>query len=188
VERLQGHLDSPLSAKGQLQVVALAERFQHIAVSALYSSDLGRAQQTAGPLAAATHLPVTLDARLRERSLGVFEGLTRDEAAQRYPDVYRVHRTNDADFEIPGGQSLRAHATQVLEAVHDIANRHLGQTVVLVTHGGALSAIFRACVGVPLETPRAFSLPNAGINLVELTGDRLKLVTWGDTLHLKPAG
>src|SRR5215217_8566820 len=80
---LQGHRDSPLSAEGLRQADALAARLATVSFSALYSSDLGRALQTAGRIAARTGHQVHADARLRERGLGVLEGLTREEANQR---------------------------------------------------------------------------------------------------------
>jgi 2,3-bisphosphoglycerate-dependent phosphoglycerate mutase len=184
-ERLQGHSDSPLSAKGQAQVEALGKRFQKLPIAALYTSDLGRAVASARPIAEATGRAAILDARLRERRLGVFEALTRTEAASHYPDLYQTHELHDPAFTLPGGQSLQEHSLQTLEAVRDIAGRHVGEAVALITHGGALSALFRASVGVSLDTPRAFSIANAALNAFDLVGGRLKLICWGDTAHFE---
>lgn len=182
--RLQGHRDSALSAHGLEQVAALGRRLANEPLSAIYTSDLGRAVTTARAVAGTRHAAPLLDARLRERALGVFEGLTREEARAQHPELYAAHESHAADFKLPGGQSLREHQQQSLDVARELAQRHIGQTIALVTHGGALSAVFRASVGVSLETPRRFSLGNAAVNLFELHGEHFKLVTWGDAQHL----
>ena len=78
--RLQGHLDSALSPEGLRQADLLAARLSSVSFHALYSSDLGRALETARRIATRTGHSILQDWRLRERGLGVFEGLTRDEA------------------------------------------------------------------------------------------------------------
>src|ERR1051325_10264843 len=74
--KLQGQMDSPLTPSGLAQSRALAERFSRCPISALYSSDLGRARQTAESIAVRTGQEIRFDDRLRERHLGVFQGLT----------------------------------------------------------------------------------------------------------------
>ena len=79
----QGHLDTPLTDVGIAQARAVAERLGKASFSRLYSSDLGRAHKTA---AIRTGHSIKTDLRLRERSLGVFEGLTTPEIQTRYPE------------------------------------------------------------------------------------------------------
>src|SRR5205809_708167 len=89
----QGHLDSPLTEKGMAQAKALAQRLAQEKFNALYSSDLGRAVQTAEMIAAVTGHEIVTDARLRERNLGVFQGLNGDEIKEKFPEEYRFHRS-----------------------------------------------------------------------------------------------
>src|SRR6185437_6481205 len=86
--RLQGQADPPLDEVGRLQAVASARLLVAYSPGAIISSDLARAVQTARPLAELLGLPVILDRRLRERSLGGWEGLTRDEVIRRDPEQY----------------------------------------------------------------------------------------------------
>ena len=81
----QGHLDSPLTEMGLAQARALGERLALETFTALYSSDLGRAVQTAQLIAAATGHTIVTDPRLRERHLGIFQGLNGDELREKYP-------------------------------------------------------------------------------------------------------
>ncbi|HXY21336.1 MAG TPA: histidine phosphatase family protein, partial [Burkholderiaceae bacterium] len=78
--RIQGHRDIALSERGLRQAQRLARFLSGQAIDAVYASDLARASQTAQPLADALRLPVCLDARLRERGFGLFEGSTYEEA------------------------------------------------------------------------------------------------------------
>jgi probable phosphoglycerate mutase len=185
VGRLQGHSNSPLSAAGQEQVQQLAARFKSWPVAAIYSSDLGRAQESAAPIAEVCRCPVSIDARLRERCLGIFEGLTRLQASEQHPELYARHRSDDPEFTIPTGQSVHTYADQINGAVAEIAARHSGSSVVVVTHGGALGVLFRACARMALNVPRCFSLPNAALNILDWSDGAFKLRCWGDTSHLE---
>src|SRR5690606_11696537 len=99
---------TPLSAHGHEQARRLAERLGRERADALYSSDLTRALQTAEAIARVTGLPIRTDPRLREHDLGIFKGLTAQEAMARDPQAYARWRSYDLDAECPGGESPRA--------------------------------------------------------------------------------
>ena len=101
----QGHLDSPLTERGIAQAKALGQRLAQEKFVALYSSDLGRAVQTAEMIAAVTGHGIITDERLRERHLGIFQGLSGDEIRERFPEEHRLHRTVGPSYVIPGGES-----------------------------------------------------------------------------------
>jgi probable phosphoglycerate mutase len=185
--RLQGHLDSALSARGLQQADALAARLASISFHALYCSDLGRALETARRIAARTGHSVLQDVRLRERSLGLLEGLTRDEASQRHPEVFAKYAAEGADFVVPGGESASQRLRHALECLEELGARHKGARIVVVTHGGVLSLLFRHCLGIPPATPRAFSVLNACWNRFDYHQGAFQLVTWGDVNHLREA-
>jgi probable phosphoglycerate mutase len=130
--RLQGHTDRPLNDFGRRQAKELAERLAGEGADAIYASDLVRARDTAEIIGARLGLPVVIDADLREKNWGSWEGLTGDE---------RVH----VEFV---GESTEEHRKRVLRAVHRIAERHPGRRVVVVTHGGSLRRIQAALNGV----------------------------------------
>jgi len=182
---LQGHRDSPLSAEGLRQADALAARLATVSFSALYSSDLGRALQTAGRIAARTGHQVHADARLRERGLGVLEGLTREEANQRHPEIFGPYSSNAPDYVVPGGESTSQRLGYAVECLGEVGSRHPGERVVVVTHGGVLSSFFRHSLGIPPHTPRAFSVLNACWNQFDYHQGAFRLVTWGDITHLR---
>lgn len=183
--RLQGHLDSRLSAEGLRQADALARRLASFAFTALYCSDLGRAVQTAQRISARTGHEVRPDARLRERGLGILEGLTWDEAKARHPDVFEAYSDGHPDYVVPGGESMAGRLAHAVEGLQALASRHPGERVVAVTHGGVLSLLFRHCLGIPFQTPRAFSVLNACWNQFDYHQGAFRLVTWGDVHHLR---
>lgn len=183
--RLQGHKDSALSREGLRQADALAARLASVRFHALYSSDLGRALETARRIAARTGHAVVPDTRLRERGLGILEGLTREEASQRHPEVYESYSHEGPDYVVPEGESTGQRLAHAVECLHELGARHRGERVVAVTHGGVLSLLFRHSLGIPLGTPRAFSVLNAGWNQFDFHDGRLRLVTWGDVTHLQ---
>ena len=184
----QGHLDSPLTEKGMAQAKALGERLKRETFTALYSSDLGRALQTAQMIADATGHPIVTDPRLRERHLGIFQGLSGDELREKYPEEYRLHRTSGPGYVIPGGESVQQQITRNVAYLNEVAEKHLGETIVVVTHGGVLSGFFRHTLSIPLEAPRRFEFTNASLNVFSYEAGNWMLRTWGDVSHLSDGG
>ena len=182
----QGHLDSKLTDSGVAQAKALGARLAREKFTALYSSDLGRAVQTAKAIADLTGHEIVTDARLRERHLGVFQGLNAEEITQKYPEERRRFRTMGPDYIIPGGESMRQQVARNVVFLSELAKRHQGEQIVVVTHGGVVSGFFRHTLEIPLEAPRRFEFVNAGLNVFAREGDTWMLLTWGDVSHLAP--
>jgi broad specificity phosphatase PhoE len=123
--RLQGHTDRPLNERGRSQAKELAERLAGEGADAIYASDLTRAKETAEIVGARLGLTVVIDADLREKNWGSWEGLTGDERVR-------------VEFE---GESTKEHRDRMVRAVQRIAERHPGQRVIVVTHGGSLRRV-----------------------------------------------
>lgn len=160
----------------------------------IYSSDLRRARETAAAVAAAQPGPVNVVemAALRERALGVLEGLTDEEAAVQQPAAWRSLMRHGggggaATEPLEGGvESTSAMAARVAAALGDIARRHaaLGEAVAVVSHGGALSVAYSHMAGRPFGQ----SLHNCCIGVVRGDGGRRWSVQrWNDTSHLLAA-
>jgi probable phosphoglycerate mutase len=182
----QGHLDSELTDKGVAQARALGQRLARESFTALYSSDLGRALHTARMIATVTGHEIVTDPRLRERHLGVFQGLSGDEIKDKHPDEYRLHRTLGPEYVIPGGESVRQQVARNVACLDEIALKHPGEKVVVVTHGGVVSGLFRHALNIPFDAPRRFEFVNAGLNVFAYEEGHWILRTWGDVSHLDP--
>lgn len=187
-KRIQGQTDIGLDPVGLGQAQAAAGWLSGRPVAALYSSDLQRAQQTAAYIAGALGLTPCLLAGMRERRYGLFEGLTYAEARLRHPAHYHAFEIRQPDFALPeGGESLCQLYERVTCCLGEVAARHPGQTVVLVTHGGVLDIVNRFVRGNPLELPRDFLIPNAGINWITYSGGIWSIESWAETAHLLAA-
>jgi 2,3-bisphosphoglycerate-dependent phosphoglycerate mutase len=182
--RMQGHSDSRLTPLGLRQAEAVASRLANEPIDAIHASDLGRAMRTAEALAKVTGLAAAPDPHLRERDMGIFQGLSFEEIGQRYPQEYQLFASRRPDYVIPGGESMQQCHDRVIAGLQAIADRHPGQCVVVVTHGGPLSAVFRHTMQLPVNAPRHWSLFNASINRFHVQERTWQLGTWGDLTHL----
>jgi probable phosphoglycerate mutase len=185
--RMQGHIDTPLSDAGRAQAAALGRRLADGAFNALYSSDLCRARETARAIAERSGREVVSDARLRERSFGIFEGLTYAEMAERHPEDFARFDARDPDYVMPGGESARAFWERCLACLGEIGERHAGAEVVVVTHGLVLDAVYREAHGLGYHEPRPVPLVNASINAFSYEDGMWRMESWGDVGHLDPA-
>jgi probable phosphoglycerate mutase len=186
-QRIQGHGDSPLTATGIAQAQAIARRLAGEKFDRIVASDLARAHETAKRIAGSSGHPIGIDERLRERNFGAGEGLTYEEIDRLYPGAFSRVRQTDPDYRIPGGESRRDFHERVVAAVEAIAKRHAGETIVLVTHGGVLSALYRHVHAIPLEKAHGIAITNASFNALAFDGSRWSVDTWNCTRHLPGA-
>jgi probable phosphoglycerate mutase len=185
--RFQGHLNSTLNREGRAQAQALAERMSREPFDLLLSSDLGRALQTASAVAMRTGHEIVVEPRLRERRMGIFQGLTAQEVEQRYPGDYARFKSRDPDYVIPDGESMRQLYQRSVACITELAERHAGLTLAAVSHGGVLAMLYRHAKAMPLDAPRDFQLHNTGINRFCRRQGAWQLTGWGDIGHLEHA-
>ncbi|CAH1421054.1 unnamed protein product [Lactuca virosa] len=189
-KRIQGHLDIDLNDVGRQQAVAVAERLSgESKISAIYSSDLKRALETAETIAnRCGGLQVIQDQTLRERHLGDLQGLVYSEAPKIKTKAYEALQSRHTNVEIPGGgESLDQLYKRCTSSLQTIASKHRGERVVVVTHGGVIRALHqRAYTG---SGQRAGRILNVSVNVLHLSDpDRWVIKSWGDVSHLNGAG
>ncbi|HEX2036583.1 MAG TPA: histidine phosphatase family protein [Chloroflexota bacterium] len=184
--RYQGQRDSALTERGEAQARCLATRLADESIAVAYASDLRRAWQTAEVIAAGRNLSVTRDASWREMSYGAWEGLTRAEIQERFPDAWQRRLANPAGIAPPGGESPLDLQRRVVGALHALAERHPGQSVLVVTHGGALRALACWLFDVDLNDPASsrLGLTNCGLSCVRYDGAAWQVDCWNDVSHL----
>ena len=161
--RMQGSLDSDLTPKGELQIKALGEWMKEIPFDYLYCSDTPRAHKTAEALSKYTGHTLNFDKRLREKNLGIFEGLTSEEAREQYPEAFKLFKTAGANYVIDQGESTQQLLDRALEVIEEIRIRHPQKVVVAVTHGGVVRVLMKHVLGIPLDAPTQFLIGNTGI-------------------------
>jgi broad specificity phosphatase PhoE len=182
--RIQGHSDIPLSANGRLQAQSLARRLSNVSFAVAYASDLSRTHETARIILGDTGTPLHTTPQLREYSKGVFEGLTVEEHARRFPDQFLASLKNDLDFAPTGGESIREASARMARLVAETLRQHLDETVLVVGHGGSLRSLIVALLDLPLEANWKFIMDNCALSLVRTYPDNAVLHLYNDTAHL----
>jgi len=186
--REQGQLDSPLTARGLKQAEAIAGRLRRLSFSALYSSDLGRALNTAEIAARATGAAIEVDAGLRERHTGIFQGLTKEQMAAQYPTEYSAYRSDPYAYQVPGGESGQQRTERSVRLMNALADRHADETIVVITHGGFLIGFFEHVLDLSPGNAWRFKRQNAAFNVFVRSDGAWSLETWNDTSHLDALG
>ncbi|HYW56165.1 MAG TPA: histidine phosphatase family protein [Polaromonas sp.] len=182
--RMQGHLDIALNDTGRWQADRVAQALIDEPITAIYTSDLLRAFDTAQAISGELTVPAQSDTGLRERHFGEFQGRTLAELEATQPGQAMRWRTRDPDYAPLGGESLVQFRGRVLDATQKLVARHPGELIALVTHGGVLDVLYRAATRVELQAARTWALGNASINRLLWTPDGFTLVGWADSRHL----
>jgi probable phosphoglycerate mutase len=122
---------------------------------------------------------------LRERCFGQFEGHTWTEIETQWPEASQAWRQRVPDWEPQGGESLIRLQARVLTTLNRIAQRHMGEQILVVVHGGVLDILYRAATRLDLQAPRAWELRNTAINRLLWSPEGMSLVGWDDRAHLE---
>lgn len=182
--RIEGAADFPLSETGERQVERVGQRIaREYQVDEIISSPLQRAQQTARAIAGVCGREVRLDSRLRERSHGVFGGLTPAEARARFG--YLPWETLKSYEAPPEGESFLQQAARVTEFWWELCHTRTEGTICIVTHGGTMNCLYQAALGLPPDQQGI--IRNADTGLHEWTlrpGGRMIIHLANCTRHL----
>ena len=186
--RFGGHGPAPLTERGRAQAQATGLRLRHEGADAIYCSDLVRAAQTAELIGQQLSVAPSETPALRERSVGIFTGLSFDEARVRYPDEYSVLLRREPDVAPPQGESYLQCAARASAFLEQVLERHRGQRVVLVSHYLTLHLLVLHIMGVVLsgDTPRVYvQLHNCGLHRFEHYDDGAwQVLALNETSHL----
>jgi probable phosphoglycerate mutase len=183
--RWQGQKDSSLTDLGREQARRVAARLAAVKVSAIYSSDLGRAKEVAAIIAATHNLSVIESEDLRERSYGVLEGKTSKDAAASEGVWFLRWQADHLRQAPPAGENEQMVGDRVMEALSQIAESHPGQTVAISTHGGPIKIAFFRVLSIPLSLWRLAWVSNGSITTFRGSRDVMRLVCFNDVCHLE---
>ena len=186
----QGHTDSPLSRKGEHQAQLLGMRFagEGTRFDAVYSSDLGRARKSARKICREIGQEniIQEEPRLRERALGLLEGLTYAQIAEQMPRDHKQHTSGDPDYRPEEGESWRDIYERAGGILNELAQCNEGGSILCVTHGGIISMAMKLCMNIDIAAKRRFHIQNTALNILEWHAENdWQLRTWGDTSHLQ---
>jgi probable phosphoglycerate mutase len=181
-QRWQGHADRSLTARGRAQARALADRLDGYPLTAIYSSDLRRALDTARAVAERRGLEVTARVDLREVDVGSWSGRSRAELAAGFPEQLARWERGSQGWE--GGESYEEMAARIVRAVGEIAAAHSGEHVLVVSHGGTVRAVHAYALGMEFHAHRRSAPvePNARLSAVRVENGAFRLLHLPDEL------
>jgi probable phosphoglycerate mutase len=183
-QRIQGHLDIALSRRGEEQARLLLAALEAERPPVLFTSDLGRAAETAAILAQG-QAEVILDSRLREANLGAFQGKNAAEIEAEFPEAYHAWRRDSARNRPPGGETLVDLRERCMAGLRDALGRRSERTVWVVAHGGPIRVMACGLLGLPLEAYGRLRVENTAVARFLYRPAGFMLAGWNDISHLK---
>jgi alpha-ribazole phosphatase len=169
--RCYGHLDVPLSAAGLRRGAALGEALRSHEIAAVYTSPLQRALDTARTVASAHGLEAIPREALSELDFGELEGRSHEEIASEHPELYRFWMEDPSTVRFPGGEGLSDLRARVLQEVAGIRERHEGQSVALVAHGGVVRVVLAEALELPDTAFFRLDQPYGALSVVDWIED-----------------
>ncbi|MBK8822285.1 MAG: alpha-ribazole phosphatase [Anaerolineales bacterium] len=183
--RYQGQSDVPLNQTGQTQAAQIAKRLSTETIHAIYTSDLSRAANTAQAIVDFHQLEIKKDSRLRELSFGDWEGMTYKEMSAHSPDLFSKWMTDSMNISTPNGETLTQLAARVKSAFDQIKDDHKDQTVLVVSHSGALQSLLAVTLGVDLNRYWQFRVSQASLSELIVQEDAVTLNLLNDVSHFQ---
>lgn len=185
LNRCQGISDVPLNSEGKNQARSLAESLRNENLTAIYSSDLVRARETAHEIAKFHMLEVNLSEDLREMDQGEFEGLDFEFIRANYSDVLKVWREEPETLRIPGGESLlevQDRAWNVFTSLYDLYGEN---KIVIVSHNLTIITLLCKFAGKSLNFFRDFMVQVSSKSVITCNNGSYKIDLLNDITHLK---
>jgi alpha-ribazole phosphatase len=148
--RYNGQIDVALTDVGVEQYHMLKDRLAGKPISACYTSDLGRCVAGAGIICREFGIDPVFRRELRELNIGIWEGLTWKEITERWPKEWQARLADLVNYRVPEGENLLDVESRVMPVIAEIIERHNGQEVLVVGHGGVNRIILLNAIGAPL--------------------------------------
>jgi 2,3-bisphosphoglycerate-dependent phosphoglycerate mutase len=187
--RFGGHTDTPLSARGRSEARRTARVMASESFSAIVCSDLARAIETASPMAKLAGLELQTAEAFRERSVGVMEGLTFEEAAAQHPEQYAALLRRDFEHVLLGGESYRQTLDRASRKLDELVEQYKGGRIAIYTHTGTICILALHIMGAldaPELKPVWIASRNCGISRFDLRDDGfVRVLGINDTRHLE---
>lgn len=182
-QRFQGQSDIPLNEVGRRQANALADRLSSQPFDAVYSSDLGRAFETANIIAGGS-IEIKTDLRLREMDFGDWEGATYNKIKEEYPDALATWEDDVYKNAPPNGETLEQLVIRAQSVLKDILENRKDKTVLLVAHGGVLQSLICLALNLPSRMYWQFHVSPASLSEISFYPAGAIVNLLNDTSHL----
>ena len=184
--RFQGTIDIELTEEGKNQAILLSKRLKN-KFDYIYTSPLKRARETAEILTDSSNKDLNIVENMKEINFGSWEGLTIKEIREKYNDEFNKWKIDAQEGKIVGGEfSLKNASIRGTKCILDIVNKHRGQTIAVVAHGGIIKASLIGLFDWDMTMYHKTVLGNTSITEIIFTDDlKPVLMKLNDTNHLK---
>ncbi len=183
--RTQGHGNSDLTKKGLEQAKELADAIVDYPIDYIYSSDLGRAVQTAQIIANKLNLDVKKTSALREMGFGIWEGLLIEEIKRDHLDTYNTWRNKPHLVNIEGGENLHIIKERTDKFIKELNKKYDNKHIVLVSHSVTVRAMLLSFLGSSMQNIYRIKQDNTALNIVECRDYGPVVIKMNDTSHIK---
>ena len=184
----RGTKDVPLDRVGREEALMVGERLKGEGLRAVYSSPLSRATETAEAITRFHSIEVQVMAGLNDLHFGEWEGQSLDEVKKQYADLYLRWQQEPHRVIFPKGEGLDEVRARAMKAVEEIMERHLQETVALVSHRVVLKVLICALLGLDNSHFWNIGQDTAAINCFHYKDGRWIVALLNDTCHLKGVG
>jgi alpha-ribazole phosphatase len=174
--RYNGHADVPLSERGIDQYHLMKERLADRDISACYCSDLIRCATGAEIIGSRLGLTPVREPGLRELDIGIWEGKTWAELMEKHPLEWQARLADIVNYRVPGGESLNDLHGRIIPVIKGIVERHRGESVLVVAHGGANRVILLDAMGAPLSSLFNIEQDYCCLNIIDHYADGKAIV------------
>jgi probable phosphoglycerate mutase len=171
-----------MTERGRAEIAAAAERLAAEKVAAIYASPLQRTRESAEIVAERLSMPIAFRDDLIELDFGEWTGATFDSI--RADPRWQAWSTQRSLSKIPGGESMREVQQRAVEAVLDINERHLGKTVLLVSHGDVIRSVLLFALGMPLDFYNRIEVVQGSISTVQIEPSRIRVLRISERAYL----
>ena len=183
--RILGHTDVDLNEKGRKQAERLGVALKDEEVTAIYSSSLRRARETANEIVRYHNLEVIADDAFMELDAGDLDGLTFEEVMKRYGEFLKEWANDASSLKVPGGESIAEVQRRAWSAVNKLVDIHADETVIVVSHSLAIQSMINKALEMNLSNLRRLRLDLASISILNFGKNGISLLLYNDTCHLE---
>lgn len=182
--RYQGHTDIELSPEGIIQARDLCKRMRQEKLSAIFSSDLKRAYQTARIIAEPHNLEVQIVPQLKEICFGVWEGLTYEDLQKKYPQELAIWLKTPHLLKIQDAETFAELRDRAVGSLYELVSKFPAAQIAIVSHGGTIAALICGLLKEPLEKMWQYKQKNAALNIIDISKKEATIRSINDTSHL----
>lgn len=183
--KTQGHGNSPLTEKGLAQAKELAEGMDKYPIDMIFSSDLGRAIQTAEEVGKRFGIEVQPTEALREMGFGEWEGKLIPEITEKYADTYKTWRNEPHLAKIPGGETLDIIKDRLEKFINELNEKYDNKNILLVSHSVTVRVFLLMMLDSPMKNIYRIKQDNTALNIVEWRDYGPVVTKMNDTSHIK---